>query len=213
MVSGSSYVTVTDTRILGNAYAGGNGGTASLLGDANITIDGNTIIGSATTSAPNYGCVFGGGNQAVTGTEQMNGSTSSVNIAGGTIYGNVYGGAKFAVIYGDTSVNIGASANPSQNLNQTDIDIKGHVFGGGEANSSGSSDVYDWSFISVTNGTNIVIDGETYTNFNIDGAFFGGGNAAKANGDTYVVIVIFILKIMVLLIIQRIIYLFNVLLM
>ena len=187
-VAGSSYVTITDATVKGNAFAGGNGSTANLSGDANITIDGNTVIGTSTSTAPNAGCVFGGGNQAMTGTYANNDSTSSVNIVGGTIYGNGYGGAKFAVIYGNTVVNIGQTAYTSQNLQKEDIDIRGHVFGGGEANSSGTSDIYDWSFISVTQGTNITIDGETYTDFNIDGSFYGGGNASTASGDSYLMI-------------------------
>ncbi|MBR7042447.1 MAG: hypothetical protein IKI04_02990, partial [Bacilli bacterium] len=188
VVTGSSNVYITDATIQGNAYAAGNGSTAVVNGDATITIDGNTTVGSANTTAPNAGCVFGGGNQANTGTSTNNNSTSTVNILGGTFYGNVYGGAKFAVIYGDTVVNIGQSAYTSQTLEKDDIDIKGHIFGGGEANSSGSSDIYDWSFISVTNGVSINIDGDTYTNFNIDGSFYGGGNASTASGDSYLVI-------------------------
>lgn len=188
VVSGSSSVTITDATILGNAYAGGNGSTATLEGNTNITIDGNTTIGSSSSVAPNAGCVFGGGNQALTGTQDNNNSTSNVNIVGGKIYGNVYGGAKFSVIYGNTVVNIGQTAYTSQNLKKDDIDIKGHIFGGGEANSSGSSDIYDWSFISVTEGVNIAIDADTYSNFNIDGSFFGGGNASTASGDSYLII-------------------------
>ena len=186
-VGGNSTVTVTDATVLGNAYAGGNGSTAIVSGDVNITVDGNTVVGSTSSVAPNAGCVFGGGNQAATGNPNANDSTSSVNIVGGTIYGNVYGGAKFSVIYGNTIVNIGKTAFTNQNLNKTDIDIKGNVFGGGEANSSGS-EIYDWSFISVTKGVNITIDADTYNNFEIDGSFFGGGNASSASGDSYLTI-------------------------
>ena len=186
-VTGNATVTITDATILGNAYAAGNGTSAALSGNASITIDGATTIGTTTSVAPNAGCVFGGGNQAITGTQANNNSTTSVNIVGGTIYGNVYGGAKFSVIYGNTLVNIGQTAYTSNNLDKTDIYIKGNVFGGGEANSSGS-EVYDWSFISVTQGTNITVDADTYTNFQIDGSFFGGGNASSATGDSYLTI-------------------------
>ena len=187
VVQGNSTVTITDATILGNAYAGGNGSTATLQGNANITIDGDTVIGTASSVTPTSGCVFGGGNQAVTGTQANNNSTSSVNIVGGTIYGNVYGGAKFSVIYGNTIVNIGQTAYTSSNLDKTDIYIKGNIFGGGEANASGS-EIYDWSFISVTEGVNITIDADTYSNFQIDGSFFGGGNASTASGDSYLTI-------------------------
>ena len=186
-VGGNSTVTITDATILGNAYAGGNGSSATLEGNTNITIDGNTTIGTSSSTAPDSGCVFGGGNQAVTGTQANNNSTSSVNIVGGTFYGNVYGGAKFSVIYGNTIVNIGQTAYTSSNLTKTNIYVKGNVFGGGEANSSGS-EIYDWSFISVTQGVNISIDADTYQNFQIDGSFFGGGNASSATGDSYLTI-------------------------
>lgn len=187
VVKGSSNVTITNATILGNAYGGGNGSSATLEGNTNITIDGNTTIGNASSVAPNSGCVFGGGNQALTGIQDNNNSTSSVNIVGGTINGNVYGGAKFSVIYGNTIVNIGETAYTSNSLTKSDIYVKGNVFGGGEANSSGS-EIYDWSFISVTQGVNISIDADTYQNFQIDGSFFGGGNASSATGDSYLTI-------------------------
>lgn len=187
VVNGSSNVTITDATILGSAYAGGNGASAILLGNTNITIDGDTVIGTNNSTPPASGSVFGGGNQAATGDENSNSSTSSVSIVGGTIYGNVYGGANTSVIYGNTIVNIGASVSNVNDLDKTDIYIKGHIFGGGEANASGS-EIYDWDFISVTEGTNITIDADTYNNFDIKGSFFGGGNASSASGDSYLLI-------------------------
>lgn len=187
VVKGDSNVTITDATILGNAYGGGNGATATLEGNTNITIDGTTVIGTSSSVSPNAGCVFGGGNQAYTGVEANNDSSTNVNIVGGTINGNVYGGAKFSVIYGNTTVNIGKSAQVNNNLVSSDIYIKGHIFGGGEANSSGS-EIYDWSFISVTQGTNITVDADTYSNFAIDGSFYGGGNASSASGDSNLLI-------------------------
>lgn len=187
VVNGSSNVTISDATILGSAYAGGNGTTATLMGNTNITVDGDTIVGSSSSVSPTSGCVFGGGNQASTGDSSNDNSTSHVNIVGGTIYGNVYGGANTSVIYGNTIVNIGQTAYVNNSLSKTDILIKGNVFGGGEANASGS-EIYDWSFISVTEGVNISIDASTYTNFKIDGSFFGGGNASSSSGDSYLTI-------------------------
>ena len=184
VVKGSSYVYITDTTILGSAYAGGNGETAILEGNTNITIDGNTIIGTNASVAPASGCVFGGGNRAETGISTNNNSTSNVNIVGGTFYGNVYGGANTSVIYGSTVVNIGASAYTDQTLQKHNIYVKGHVFGGGEANASGS-EIYDWSFISVTEGTHINVDANGFSDVTIGGSFFGGGNASSASGDSY----------------------------
>ena len=184
VVAGSSTVTITDATILGSAYAGGNGSNATLQGSTSITIDGSTVIGTSTSRPPYFGSVFGGGNQAYTGVQANNNSTSTVNIAGGTIYGNVYGGANTSVIYGSTEVNIGTTADPNNTLDRDDIHIYGHVFGGGEANAAGS-ETYDWFFISVTQGTEINVNAQNYTNFAIDGSFYGGGNASSASGDSY----------------------------
>ncbi len=185
-VYGTTTVTITNATVQGSAYAGGNGVTATVGGNTSITIDGSTVIGTPTSVPPHSGSVFGGGNQAYTGTE-MSDVTTSVNIVGGTIYGNVYGGANTAVIYGNTNVNIGAQALTNSNLIKSDIYIKGHIFGGGEANASGS-EIYDWYFISVTEGTNIIVDGSNYNNLTIGGSFYGGGNASSASGDSYLLI-------------------------
>ncbi len=185
IVKGTSFVTITDATILGSAYAGGNGITATLEGNTNISVDGNTIIGSTNGSSPVSGCVFGGGNQAYTGLEANNNSISTVNVAGGTIYGNIYGGANTSVVYGNTIVNVGANAiRNDSTLSRGNIHVYGHIFGGGEANASGSEN-YDWFFISVTQGTHIDIDAENYNSFLIDGSFYGGGNASSASGDSY----------------------------
>ena len=185
VVKGDSNVTITDATILGSAYAGGNGSTATLEGNTTITVDGSTVIGTASAVAPSAGCVFGGGNQAFTGTSSADNSISTVNIVGGTIYGNVYGGANTSVIYGNTVVNIGQdTVSNSSALDCDDIYIKGHIFGGGEANASGS-ETYDWFFISVTQGTHININGNNHNSFDIDGSFYGGGNASSASGDSY----------------------------
>jgi len=187
VVVGSSNVTITDATILGSAYAGGNGTSAILQGNTNITIDGSTVIGTPSSVAPTTGSVFGGGNQAATGISGVDTSTSTVNIAGATIYGNVYGGANTSVINGNTIVNIGNSITNINSLDKDDIHIYGHIFGGGEANASGS-EIYDWGFISVTQGTDINIDATLYNNFLIDGSFYGGGNASSATGDSYLYI-------------------------
>jgi len=184
VVEGNSNVTITNATILGSAYAGGNGERAVLKGNTNITIDGNTTIGSSTSTPPSSGCVFGGGNKAATGQVSTNNSVSTVNIVSGTINGNVYGGANTSVIYGNTIVNIGTDAVNQNGLVQGNLYVKGHVFGGGEANASGSPN-YDWFFISVTQGTHINVDANGYNNFTIDGSFYGGGNASSASGDSY----------------------------
>ena len=187
IVKGSSSVNITDTTILGSAYAGGNGATATLEGNTTINIDGNTTIGTTSSVAPSSGSVFGGGNQAYTGVDANNNSISTVNIVSGSIYGNVYGGANTSVIYGSTVVNIGSDVVNNNLLTSGNIYIKGHIFGGGEANASGS-EIYDWDFISVTQGTHINIDANNHSSFQIDGSFYGGGNASSASGTSYLLI-------------------------
>jgi hypothetical protein len=184
VVHGNTNLYVTDAIIGGSTYAGGNGNTATVQGNTHVIVDGNTVIGTESSVSPNSGCVFGGGNKALTGSETSN-STATVDIVGGTIYGNVYGGANTSVINGNTLVNIGANnLESTDGLSKTPIYIKGHIFGGGEANASGS-EIYDWYFISVTEGTVINVDASGYDDYKIDGSFYGGGNASTAAGDSY----------------------------
>ena len=185
VVNGSSNLTVIDTTVLGSIYGGGNGGPATLQGSTEVNIGGNTVVGTETSVAPHFGSVFAGGNSAETGLEANNNSVAKLNIAGGTIYGNIYGGANTSVIYGNTIVNVGKSVD--KDIKKGDIFIKGHVFGGGEANAAGD-ETYDWYFISVTQGVVITIDADTYDNFTINGSFYGGGNASSASGDSYLYI-------------------------
>ena len=131
--------------------------------------------------------MFGGGNAAATGDITTNNSTSTVNIVGGTVYGNVYGGANTSVVYGYTNVKIGYDAVEDSNLQKENIYIRGTVFGGGEANASGSEE-YDYSFISVTQGINMLIDGNDYTSFKTEGSIFGSGNASSTSGESYITI-------------------------
>ena len=81
-VTANTYVHIKDAALLDSVYAGGNGTTAIVMGNTNLTMEGTT------TTVTNS--VFGGGNQASTGTEATNNSKSTVNIVGGTIGKNVY---------------------------------------------------------------------------------------------------------------------------
>ena len=176
IVGGNTILKINGSRINGSAYAGGNGTTAIVSGNTNLIIEGNTYI---------TGNVFGGGNQAATGAEGVNNSISTVDIVGGNIHGNVYGGANTSVIYGSTRINIGDCANNFSDLEKYDIVILGTVFGGGEANASGSI-TYDFTFISVTDGTQINIDAQSYTKFRIAGSIFGSGNASTTEGNSII---------------------------
>ena len=178
-VKGNTFVYVKNTKLNNSLYAGGNGTTAIVYGNTNLYIHGteNDIKNS----------VFGGGNKAATGNADNENSTSTVNIVGATIGKNVYGGANTSVVYGTTKINIGYDAVKNQTLEKGKIQIQGTVFGGGEANDAGS-EIYDFSFISVTKGIDIEIDGNGYDKFEIKGSIFGSGNASSAKGESNIMI-------------------------
>ena len=176
-VQGETNVHVKNSIVNESVYSGGNGETATVYGNTNITIDGTT-----TNILKN---VFGGGDKAETGTKETNDSISTVNIIGATIGGNVYGGANRSVVYGETKTNIGYDLVNDSSYEKGKIHINGTVFGGGEANTEGS-EVFDFSFISVTKGINIEIDGNGYEDFEILGSIFGSGNASSTSGSSYI---------------------------
>lgn len=178
IVEQNTIVQVKNSTIGQNIYSGGNGETAIVYGNTNLTIHGNS-----TTIGKN---VFGGGNKAATGNGNEHNSISSVNIVSGEIGGNVYGGANTSVVYGVTKIYIGYDVIENANLlEKGNLNIKGTVFGGGEANASGSED-YDYSYISVTKGIEININGNGYNEFNIYGSIFGSGNASSTSGESYI---------------------------
>ena len=173
----NTTVSVLDSIIGGSLFAGGNGYTAVVYGNTFLNVGGATSVTHH---------VFGGGNAAPTGTDEYNDSTAVVNIAGLTCGGNVYGGANTSVVYGTTTVNIGQNVI-TNSINSGNIHIGGTVFGGGEANASGS-EIYDFSFISVTEGITINIDAQNHNVFDIDGSIFGSGNASSTSGFSSVYI-------------------------
>lgn len=181
-VLGSTNLKLRNGTVRGSAYAGGNGETAVVTHNTTINVEGTTHVNNH---------VFGGGNAAQTGLATSDDSIGIVNITGGSIGGNVYGGANTSVLYGETVVNIGFDAVSTYmnntNFSRNNISIAGTVFGGGEANASGS-EVYDFDFISVTKGIIINIDGSGHTIFEIDGSIFGSGNASRTTGYSRVYI-------------------------
>lgn len=177
IVTENTNVDIKNSTLKSSVYGGGNGSTAIVYGNTNLIIEGeNTNI---------TGNAFGGGNKAATGKEDTQTSKSTVNIVGATIGKNVYGGANTSVVYGTTQTNIGYEAVTNTNLEIGDVEIGGTVFGGGEANESGS-EIYDFSFISVTKGIDIEINGENHTKFAIKGSIFGSGNASSTSGKSYI---------------------------
>ena len=189
-VTGNTSVRIYNSKIVGqttnppirntgNVYAGGNGASAIVYGNTSLIMHGTK--NSVTKN------VFGGGNSAATGDEEVNTSSSTVNIVGGSIGGNVYGGANTSVIYGTANVRIGYDAVNNNSLERGDIQIVGTVFGGGEANEEGS-ETYDFDAISVTQGINITIDGNGHNVLDMTGSIFGSGNASSSAGDSIITI-------------------------
>ena len=198
-VNNNTSTIITGGTVNSSAYGGGN--AAAVLKESEISLLGGTINGS----------LFAAGNQAVTGVEGNDNAKSTVNVLAGNVSGNVYGGANTSVVYGETFVYIGDNAIVNTDLKNYDyehvitigdpndlgsgIAPKGTIFGGGEANASGSSN-YDFNFISVTVGTNMIIDGTNYDgtetspitgdtitkSMNTYGSFFGSGNASETGG-------------------------------
>lgn len=179
IVQKNTYVHLKNSELNESIYSGGNGATAVVYGNTNIVVEGkNTKIAKS---------VFGGGNKAPIGEENVDTSVSTVNIVAGEIGGNVYGGANTSVVYGTTQTNIGYDTVKDNSLEIGNIHIAGTVFGGGEANESGS-EIYDFSFISVTKGIDIQINGNGHEEFDIDGSIFGSGNASSTSGTSYITI-------------------------
>ena len=174
-VSGNTFTVIRTVTAYSSVYGGGN--SAAVLGNATTVLNGNGTVS---------GSVFGGGNSAPIGSASTNNSAANVYIAGSTVNGNVYGGCNTSVIYGTAAITIGDSLFPSGiTAVNNPVKIKGNIYGGGEANASGSSD-YDFSFISVTQGTTIAIDGTGYSVlwFQLLGSVFGSGNASSTLGTS-----------------------------
>lgn len=185
-VTGNSNATIQNATVLGSGYGGGNGVGAIVIGNSTLNVLENAVIGSRNCTVPVQGSVFGGGNAASTGTSNNSGTSRSIlNVVGGTIYGNTYGGANTAVVYGKAILNIGKKATGNEELTQGNIHIYGTAFGGGEANAEGS-DTFDWDTIIVTDGIDVTINAEGYTDFLIDGSIFGSGNASATSGTSTV---------------------------
>lgn len=168
VINNDTNVVINNASILGSAYAGGNGLGATVIGNTYINVGGSTVIS---------GSLFGGGNAAETGLSGNNNSISTTILAGGTVKGSVYGGANTSKIWGIVKLYVGA--NPYESV-YNDIQIGKTLFGGGEANASGSTN-YDYSYISVTKGIDMYVEEDEYS-INIGGSIFGSGNASSTSG-------------------------------
>lgn len=173
IVSKSIELLANEVDLSGSLYGGGN--NASVEGNIKLVLAGKSKI---------LGSVFGGGNSGAIGTEILDNSTTTVDILGGKISNNVYGGCNTSVVYGSTTINIG---NSDIDLPRDEINIVGTVFGGGESNAEGS-EIYDYTFTSVTKGILININGTNYTTLGLtlSGSIFGSGNASSSRGNSYI---------------------------
>lgn len=181
VTNGSTTLNLSNINVNTSIYGGGN--QAAVLGNTIVNVHGETKVEKN---------IFGGGNHGPIGSSETDNSTSTVNIIGATVGGSIYGGCNTSIVYGVTEVNIGKSAAAnSTGMTSGNIKISGTVFGGGEANESGSDD-YDFSFISVTKGIDILIDGTGYENNNLtfamNGSIFGSGNASSSSGPSNIYI-------------------------
>lgn len=173
VVTGDTLVNIVNSHVFECVYGGGYGTNATVLGSSSVTVSGkNTVID---------GSVFGGGNKANNG-DADNNANAYVKIAAGTIKTNVYGGPNTSVVKGATYVDIGYDDGE---VETGDIIINGTVFGGGHANADDSG-VYDFKFISVTNGTNINIEPKNGNDITINGSVYGSGNNSTTSGDSIV---------------------------
>ena len=195
-VSGSTAVRITDGIVNSSAFGAGNG-----IPDKDHTkhiarvSENSSIIIEGTTRVEKH--VFAGGNAAKTGVEYTfspfnpvagGNALSIVEISGGNIGRNVYGGANASIVMGNSVVNIGVNAideyhGSAQNYIKDDIIIGGEIYGAGEAINIGQEG-YENSEFSVTQTTDINIDGDGYNRENGDvmeftKSIFGSGNASR----------------------------------
>lgn len=169
IVNYDTSVVINDSIIGGSAYAGGNGTGATVIGNTYINVGGSSVIS---------GSLFGGGNAAETGTSSNNDSVSTTVLSGGNVSGSVYGGANTSKIWGIVKLYVGDNEYESK---YNDIVIGKTLFGGGEANATGSTN-YDYSYISVTKGIDMYIDKIDQYDISVGGSIFGSGNASSTSG-------------------------------
>ena len=95
----STQVNITNGKVFGSVYGGGEDGHVLHDAEVNITPGENTVVIGCDGKSGYDGNVFGGGQGSETA--QTAGVTSgnvSVNIEGGTISGSVYGGGRLASV-------------------------------------------------------------------------------------------------------------------
>ena len=188
----STHLSITNSTIKGNAFAAGNGATATTYGTTYVEILSGANIGQNYDDNLNSGCVYGGGNQAkVIGTTQVlfNGGTIKTNVFGGgnegeiegstivnakdgNIDGSIYGGGNLATVTENTLVNI--YNNMKVGNSSSTPPLKGSVFAGGNQAETG---------LEANGGSKNILNiagGEIFGNA------YGGANTSKVWGSTVV---------------------------
>ena len=131
VVNGNTNVTIENSEIIKNVYAGGN--AAKVLGETNIIITNSKAKD-----------IFGGG---YSGNIDKN---TNITVNSGNIQ-NVFGGGDLGVVNGNTQVIIGNSNNP--NINITEL-----LYGGGRGIDS-DNDGNASDFITVNGTSTVIIEG------------------------------------------------------
>ena len=180
----STHVNIVNSTVNKEVYGGGNQAAIEKSTDLNI-INSNIIEN-----------VYGGGNLGIVG------ENTDIYLSSSTVLGSVYAGGNgiTAVVEGNTILNIDGTS-----------EISNHVFGGGNAAATGTSDnnnsnsviniagatigrnVYGGANTSVLYGTALVNIGRNYVtntdlvpgNIIIGGTVFGGGEANASGDENY----------------------------
>lgn len=95
----NSNINIKASAITDSVYGGSNGGGV---------LKRNTIINVSSTSIIENN-IYGGGSGANVGYEDLNNSSTTINIYGGTVRNSIYGGSLNGIVYGTTNINIGAT--------------------------------------------------------------------------------------------------------
>lgn len=182
-----------DANNTANIHGGGYGSGTSVGTDVTVTIG----KAGAADSATIYGNVYGGGALGDVNTDGAN-NTTTVTLNKALINGNLFGGA----------LGVGADVNGKITVTIAGGTVNGNVFGGGDA--AAYSPNANFPVVNMTGGTVTNIFGggngdpndatqETAKvtgnpqvtlsgNAHVTGNVYGGGNAAKVDGNTKVLI-------------------------
>lgn len=181
-----------DANNTANIHGGGFGAGTSVGSDVAVTIG----KADASDSATIFGNVYGGG--ALGDVNGGNNNTTTVTLNKALINGNIFGGA----------LGVGADVNGKITVTVAGGTVNGNVFGGGDA--AAYSPNANLPVVNMTGGTvtNIFGGGNGDPNdatqetakvtgnpqvtlsgtAQVTGNVYGGGNAAKVEGDTKVVL-------------------------